>query len=161
MGKRVDYFRAAQVSPPDEICELAEIDTRMVPAYISGLYTYTTISFWQSEADYIDGYNRIAIAIERLLMPCGKDIVNNIIALRGIDPAAPRDEIYGTPLTSPQGSTLLDVFNTLQGERGTPGAALDAIATAAEQTRDATTKGLGIGDNPDDLVLLAQLLAVL
>lgn len=161
MRGKVDYFKSAQAAPTEEACTLVSMDARMVPALLSGLLPYTERALWLSAEDWHRGYQKSAKAMEALLNDCGEAIVNNIIALRGIDPAAPRDEVYGTPLAPPAGSSLLDVFNTLQGARGTPGQALDAIATAAEQTRDTAAQGLGVGGDPEDLVLLAQLLAIL
>lgn len=159
MSGKVDYFVKAQIAPTEEACTFVAMDARMVPAILQGLTRYTGAAFWLSDEDARRGYQKTAATMEALLMDCGAEIVNNIIAARGLDPAAPRDAVYGVPLTSTPGSTLLDLYTTLQGPRGTPGTALDAIATAAEAGAQATAKGLGV-EALDDVGFLAQLLLI-
>lgn len=153
------YFIAAQAAPTEEACTFVALDARMVPAILSGIVRYISPAAWLSDEDWHRGYQKSAKAMEALLSDCGTVIVNNIIAARGIDPAAPRDPVYGTPLAPAEGTTLLDIFATLQGARGTPGAALDAIATAAELGAQNTAEGLGVGS--DDGLLLELLLLAL
>lgn len=155
----VQYFVKAQTAPTEEACTFVCVDARFAPAAIRSLVQYTSPALWLSEEDWHRGYQKATAYLEGLLMPCGETIVNNIIAARGIDPAAPRDPVFGTPLTPAAGTTLLDLFTTLQGPRGTPGAALDAIASAAELGAQNTAEGLGVGD-PDGLLLELLLLAL-
>lgn len=159
MSGKADYFVSKQTAPTEEACIFVGLDARMVPSTLRGLSTYLSSAVWVSDEDWYRGYQATARQMEALLNDCSAFIVNNIIAARGIDPAAPRDPVYGTPVAPAAGTTLLDIFGTLQGPRGTPGAALDAIATAAELGAQNTAEGLGVGS--DEGLLLELLLLAL
>lgn len=142
MSRKVDYFLSAQIAPEPTDCVLVGLSARYVPALLRGQSQYLTSALWEDDAAWFAGYQATAETMEGLLMDCGAAIVNNIIALRGIDPTAPRDPDTGVPLTSPTGSTIQDLYNTWQFGPTTPGTALNSISLNTAQTAQATQQGL-------------------
>lgn len=159
MPKRVNYFEKAQIAPEDERCILIPFDAAYLPMVLSRIETAKGRSWFVDQENAERGYERLTALQWGMLMDCGQALINNIIALRGIDPTAPRDPDTGTPIAPPTGSTLLDIYTTLQGASGTPGSLLERIATATEATQAATVEGLGT--DLEDGALLLQLLAML
>lgn len=159
MSGKVNYFEKEQIAPDDYRTIMVCMPVRYVPSIISALETRKTRSFWSTQEDFIRAYEVLNEVQLMLLQGCADEIVNNIIALRGIDPSAARDEIYGVPLAPPQGTSLLDVFATFQGTAGTPGEALGAIAQSTEETAISVREGLGT--DGDDLAFLSQLLLLI
>lgn len=93
MSRKVDYFVKEDILSPDEVCELLNYDARMVPHTIRALYGLTGRSFWVDKPTWIEANNRLALQIERLLMPCGDALISEIRALRNgnLTPPEARD----------------------------------------------------------------------
>lgn len=158
---RKRYYLPKQKAPVDRTEVLCDVNVSYIPAVLRAIDSIKTASFWASETEAERGYREMCLFQWGLLMSSGEIIVNNLIALRGIDPAAPRDEVYGTPLAPPQGSALLDLFTTLQGPAGTPGAALAGIKAATEATAQATQQGLLAEEGGETVARIAQLALLL
>lgn len=155
------FYLPKQNAPVDRTDIMCDVNVNYVPCVLRAIDGIKSAPFWASETEAERGYRELCLFQWGLLMSSGEFIVNNLIALRGIDPAAPRDEVYGTPIAPPEGSTLLDLFSTLQGEAGTPGAALGRITAATEATATATQQGLLVEEGGETVARIAQLALLL
>jgi hypothetical protein len=152
MSRKVDYFISEQLAPDSSDCVLVGLPVRYIPALLRGQSQYLGRALWASDTDWATGYQGTALMMESLLMDCGEFIINNIIALRGIDPLAPRDDATGVPINPPTGSTLRDLYDTFQSGGVSPGARLATIDTSTAQTAQATQQGL-LTETGDDALL--------
>lgn len=159
MSRKVNYFESENIAPEDYTTVIGCFPVRYVPLLISAIETRKARSFWTSDTDYIRG-NQVLNEVQIMLLTgCCDGIINNIIALRGISPTAPRDPETNTPLAPETGTTLLDIYAGIQTVSGTENVLLERIAEATEATEAGVNEGFGIG-NPDG-VFLAQLLGII
>lgn len=142
MSRKVDYFLSRQDAPIDDTCILVNLTRSLVPAHLNGLSRYLSRAYWNDETEWFAGYQITLLEMESILMPCGEEIVNNLIALRGILPDAPRDEVFGVPIDPPFGTTILSLSQR-QGDAITAANSVgDAQIALQEQIRDLIQQGL-------------------
>ena len=152
-----NYFIKAQALPQPSGCILVELEGAAVPYLIGGLLTRLSPSVWLSDEDAAGAYQLLLAQMEAILSDCAAFLVNNIIAARGIDPAAPRDPATGVPALPPLGTTLADLYGALTFNERTAADYLSTIDQQTADTAEATQEGL----LSEDGVLLQLLLAAI
>lgn len=137
MNNNVTYMRPPDIMPEPEVCDLFSYDARIVPHTIRSLYDLTGKPFWTNRDEWIQASNRLALNIERLLMPCGEDIIREIRALRDGNATLLADQdVTKDPFTL-QLTSLRDISLALNGPNGTA----NAILLRIEQLQTAANAG--------------------
>lgn len=139
MTRKADHYWPPDVLSADEVCELINTDARLAPHTIRGLYIQTGRSFWVDRETWIEANTRLALQVERLLMPCGEDIIREIRAARGtIDPGVPTD-LTSFPVGTYPGVRTADVFGSLNTNGESAAFILSQIRDALRTEQDGET----------------------